>query len=361
MNWRRFFRRDEADVEQREELEFYLDITVKEYIERGMESSAARAAARRKLGNATLILEEVYRMNTLTLIEGALRDVRHALRMIRTRPGFSAAVLLSLALGIGANTAIFCVLNGVLIRPLPYPEPDRLVGVFNTVVIQGQLIENAHLSPGMYAACKEGSRTFERFGVWTSGAATVTGIGDPEQIVTVTATEGVLPAVGVPAYLGRWFSPEDDTPGAPETAILGHGYWQRKFGGDPKVLGRTMVIDFIPRQVIGVMPRDFQFLNLSHDVFLPQRFPQVTPEEFSYSGIARLKPGVTLALANPRYGASLEDLGRNRSSGENTQGMGNQTRLASAEEGCRGGRGYRTPSSHGRARAGAVACMCKCG
>ena len=300
MNWRRFFRRAAADLEQREELELYLELTAKEYMERGMEPAAAMAAAQRKLGNATLIREEVYRMNTLTFIEGVLRDVRHALRTIRTKPAFSIAALLSLALGIGANTAIFSVLNGVLIRPLPYPEPDELVGVVNSFVIQGEVFQNAALSPGMYAACKDGSRTFERFGVWTSGAATVTGMGDPEQIVSVTATQGVLPALGVPAYVGRWFSNEDDTPGTPETAVLSYGFWQRKFGGDRTVLGRTIIIDFIPRQVIGVMPQGFRFVNLSPDVFLPQRFPssQLRPDVFSYNGIARLKPRVTLAMAN---------------------------------------------------------------
>jgi predicted permease len=239
-------------------------------------------------------------MNTLTFIEGALRDARHALRMIRTKPGFSVAALLSLALGIGANTAIFSVLDAVLIRPLPYPGSDALAGVFNTLVVQGQLFEDVQLSPGMYAACKEGARAFESFGVWSSGAATVTGMGDPEQLVTVTATQGVLPALGVPAYIGRWFSNEDDAPGASETVILSYGYWQRKFGGNWEVLGRTIVIDFIPRQVIGVMPRDFRFVNLSPDMFLPQRFPKsgLRPDVFSYTGIARLKPGVTIALAN---------------------------------------------------------------
>src|SRR5580704_11853323 len=190
MNWRRFFRRDEGDAEQREELEFYVDVTTEEYIERGMEPAEARAAARRKLGNTTRIREEVYRMNTIAFIEGLLRDARHAVRMIRTKPGFSVAALLSLALGIGANTAIFSVLNAVLIRPLPYPESDALVGVFNRLVIQAQVFEDAELSPGMYAACKENAKSFETFGVWTSGAATVTGKGDPEQLVIVTATQG---------------------------------------------------------------------------------------------------------------------------------------------------------------------------
>jgi predicted permease len=300
MNWRRFLRRDAVDAEQRAELEFYVDLTAKEYAARGMDPTEARAAARRMLGNASLIREEVYEMNTLTFLEGLLRDARHALRMIRLNPAFSAAAILSLALGIGANTAMFSVLNAVLIRPLPYPGSDALVGVSNRLVIQGQVFEDTELSPGMYAACKESARAFETFGVWTSGAGTVTGLGDPEQLVTVIATQGVLPALGVPPYIGRWFSSEDDSPGTPENVILSYGYWQRKFGGDPGVLGRTILIDFIPRQVIGVMPRKFRYVNLSPDVLLPQRFPKsgLRPDEFSYRGIARLKPGVTVALAN---------------------------------------------------------------
>jgi predicted permease len=244
------------------------------------------------------VREEVYRMNTLTFMEGLLQDARHAVRIIRTKPGFSAAVLLSLALGIGANTAIFSVLNAVLIRPLPYPGSDALVGVFNRFVIQGQVFEDAGLSPGMYAACKENAKAFESFGVWTSGAATVTGMGDPEQLVIATATQGVLPTLGVPPYIGRWFSSEDDTPGSPQTVILSYAYWQREFGGHREVLGRTMVIDFVPHQVIGVMPRNFRLVNLSPDIILPQRFPKSgVPEENSYAGIARLRPGVTIALA----------------------------------------------------------------
>ena len=196
MNWRRFFHRGEADAEQRDELDFYLDVTTQEYMERGMDPAAARAAARRKLGNTIHIREEVYRMNTLTLMDGLLQDARHAVRTIRSKPGFSVAVLLSLALGIGANTAIFSVLNAVLIRPLPYPGSDALVGVFNRFVIQGQVFEDAELSGGMYAACKESARAFESFGVWTLGAATVTRLGDPEQLVTVTVTQGVLTHAG---------------------------------------------------------------------------------------------------------------------------------------------------------------------
>jgi predicted permease len=300
MNWRRFFRRGDADAEQREELDFYLNVTTEEYIARGMDPATARAAARKKLGNTIQIREEVYRMNTVTFLESMVRDARHAVRMIRTKPGFSVAVLLSLALGIGANTAIFSVLNAVLIRPLPYPGSDALVGVYNKLVIQGQVWEDSDLSPGMYAAGKESARAFENFGVWSPGAATVTGSGDPEQLVAVTATQGVLPALGVPAYMGRWFSKDDDSPGSPATVILSYGYWQRKFGGDREVLGRSIVIDFVPHQVIGVMPRNFRLVDVAPDLLLPQRFPKIPvgPEEFSFTGIARLKPGVTVELAN---------------------------------------------------------------
>ena len=298
MNWKRFFRRDFADAEQQQELEFYLDLTAEEYIERGIEPSEARASARKKLGNTTLIREEVYQMNTVTFVEDVVRDVRHALRMIRTQPGFVLTVLLSLALGIGANTAIFSVVNGVLIQPLPYPEADALVGVYNQLTIQGQVYKDAALSPGMYAACQESCRAFGHFGVWTSGTATVTGAGEPEQVTTVTATQGALPALGVQASLGRWFSKEEDTPGGTRAAILSHGYWQRKFGGDRAILGRAVVIDFIPHEVIGVMPPGFRFVNHAPDIILAQRFSTSRPDEFSYGGIARLKPDLTVDQAN---------------------------------------------------------------
>jgi hypothetical protein len=210
------------------------------------------------------------------------------------------AAILSLALGIGANTAIFGVVNAVLIRPLPYPEPESLAGVFNSGVIQGETFNDMGLAPGMYAALKERSVAFQEFGVWLPGAATVTGIGDPEQIKTVRMTQGVLPALGAQPFLGQRFSIDDDTPGTPETVILSHSYWLRRFGGDERVLGREVVIDSVPRQVIGVMPRTFRFLDLSPDVLLPQRFAKANLplDPFSYSGIARLKTGIRINRAN---------------------------------------------------------------
>src|SRR5262245_45551886 len=264
-----------------------------------MAAEEAHYAARRQFGNQTWLKEVSREMWSLNSIETLIQDLRYGARRLMRSPGFSAAAILSLALGIGVNTAIFSVVNAVLIRPLPYPEAEPLVGVFNSGVIQGETVNEMGLAAGMYAGLKHHSRTFEEFGVWEPGTATVTDIGDPEQIKTVRMTQGVLPALGVQPFLGRRFSIEDDTRGTPETVILSHSYWMRRYG-DERVIGRTVIIDFVPRQVIGVMPRTFRFLDLSPDVLLPQRFAKVNLSfgEFSYSGIARLKPGITIDLAN---------------------------------------------------------------
>jgi predicted permease len=316
MNWKRFLRREAADAEQQEELEFYLDVTAEEYIGRGMNPEAARAAARRKLGNMTLIREEIYRMYTVTFAEDAIRTARQTVRLIRTHPGFVLTVVLSLALGIGANTTIFSVVHDVLIQPLAYPHADALVGIYNRVTIGGQVFKDAALSPGMYAACRDDCQAFEHFGVWTSGIAITTGVGEPEQVATVAVTHGVLPAFGVPALLGRWFSPEDDAPGGAPTAILSYGYWQRRFGGVRDILGRTVVIDFVPHQIIGVMPRDFRFVDLSPDLFRAQRLDTNRADEFSYNGIGQLKPGLTVAQANADIARVWRNWARNEGVGK---------------------------------------------
>ncbi len=239
-------------------------------------------------------------MNTSTFVESVMRDTRHALRMIRAKPGFSIPALLSLALGIGANIAIFSVVNAVLLRPLPYPDPDKLVGIFNTGVFSGQVFKDMPLSIGMYTAYKQNAECFQEFGVWTAGAATATGIGEPEQIPTITMTHGVLRALGVRPYLGRWFSSADEMQGAQKPLILSYGYWQRRFGADPHVLGRLVLIDSVPHQVIGVMPRTFGFPNLAADALLPQSVSSTAPgsADFDHTGLARLKPGISLSRAN---------------------------------------------------------------
>jgi len=213
---------------------------------------------------------------------------------------FTAVALITLALGIGANTAIFSVINGVLIKPLPYPQAQALVGIWHAApgitAIQGDI----NCSPTMYFTYREESQTLQEAGLWSSGRASVTGLAEPEQVRSLYVTYGTLQALGVQPAAGHWFSQADDTPGTPDTVMLTYGYWQRRFGGEGSVIGRTLTVDSRPRAVIGVMPRNFRFLNVNADLILPQRFDhnKIFLGNFSYQGIARLKPGVTMRKAN---------------------------------------------------------------
>jgi predicted permease len=250
--------------------------------------------------------KEIYRdQRRLPFMETFLRDVRHALRRLRRTPAFTAAVLLTLALGIGANTAIFGVIDSVLIRPLAYPDAEALVGIRHTTPASPNGISSS--SPSMYFTYREQNRTFQRFGLWNSGGVGVTGVAEPALLRALFVTYGVLDALDEKPLLGRWFSAEDDSPGSPETVILTYGYWQRQFGGDRSVLGRAMIINSTPRTVIGVMAEDFRFQS-DPELILPARFDRSTVNlgTFAYQGIARLKPGVTIAQANADLSRMLE-------------------------------------------------------
>src|SRR5215831_4743420 len=295
----RYFRRAKEDQERIEELESYIQFETEANIARGMSPADARDAARRKLGNRTLIREEIYLMNSTGILDSFARDLRYAIRGLRRNVSFTAIAVITLALGIGANSAIFSVVNAVLIKPLPYPDPDALVGVWHSYVRQGVKDNNVNMSGPMYFGYREQIRTFEKFGVWSSGAASVTGGGDPQQVRTLSVTDEILPALGVPPAVGRWFSRADDTTGTPETVILTYGYWQRRFGGDRAIVGHALTIDSRPRVVIGIMPQSFRFLDRDPELILPQRLKgDEPPGNLNYTGIARLKPGITLAQAD---------------------------------------------------------------
>ncbi len=211
---------------------------------------------------------------------------------------FTAITLLTLAVGIGANTAIFSVLSGVLLKPLPYPNPDQLVGVWETAPGLGWIDANA--SPATYFTFREENRTFQDTGLWRNDSVSVTGIGEPEQVDALFVTDGTLPILGVQPIRGRWFTRQNDSPGSPETAMLAYGYWQRKFGGDPSVIGRRIMIDGSAREVVGIMPRSFRFMNRKAALILPFQLDRNKTfiGNFSYEAIARLKPGITIASAN---------------------------------------------------------------
>jgi putative ABC transport system permease protein len=238
-------------------------------------------------------------MSIAGLFDSVGRDLRHTLRGARRQTTFTLAVVLTLALGIGATTAIFSVVNAVVIKPLPYPAADAIVTVAHSAVTGNVRGNDFPFTPQMLAIYSASGQSFEDLGMYRSGQAAITGIGNPEQANTVRVTAGTLRVLNVQPALGRWFSREDDQPGAANTAILSEGYWQRRFGGDRSVIGRTITVDGRPHEVIGVMPARFNVRELPMDLMLPERFDMARPPaDFCCIGVARLKPGVTIAGAN---------------------------------------------------------------
>lgn len=237
-------------------------------------------------------------------------QTKHVLRRLRRSPMFTAITLLTLAIGIGANTAIFSVLSGVLLKPLPYPHPEQLVGVWETA--PGMNFPEVNASPATYFTFREESQTFQDTGLWRTDSVSVTGLAEPEQVDSLEVTDGTLPILGVHPVMGRWFTRKDDSPGGPKTVILAYGYWQRRFGADPSVIGRRIVIDGEAHEIIGIMPRNFRFMNRNVSLILPLQLnrDETFIGNFSYTGIARLKPGVTLAQANADVARMLPMMGR---------------------------------------------------
>ncbi len=221
--------------------------------------------------------------------------MKPVLRRLAHSPMFTVITLITLAIGIGANTAIFSVLNGVLLKPLPYPNPDRLVAIWETTHLQGMPEVNA--SPATYFTFREENRTLQDVGLWRHDSANITGTGEPEQVETLDVTDGVLPILGVQPIRGRWFSRKDDLPGNPKTVILSYGYWQRKFGGDASAIGRRILVDGEANEIIGVMPADFRFMSTRYALITPFQLDRTKTfiGNFSYQAVARLKPGATMA------------------------------------------------------------------
>jgi predicted permease len=232
-------------------------------------------------------------------VESLSDQLRQVLRRLMRSPIFTIITIITLAAGVGANIAVFSVVEGVLLKPLPYPHAEMLVGVWHTA--PGLNMDEVNMAPSNYFIYREQNRAFEDIGVYQDYSVAVTGQGNPEQVPALVVTDGVLPTLGVAPMLGRWFSRADDTPSAADTAMLDYGYWQRRFGGDRSIVGRAITVDGKLRQVIGVMPRNFRFLDGEQPaLILPLQLDRnkTTLGQFSYDGIARLQPGISLAQAN---------------------------------------------------------------
>ena len=223
---------------------------------------------------------------------------RYVLRRLGGTPGFTAITVLTLALGIGANTAIFSVIDGVLLKPLPYPHSEQLVGLWHAA--PGVKIESLQMAPFLYFTYREQNRSFQDAGLWDADSDSVTGHGDPQRTRSLYVTDGTLPLLGLRPLIGRIFSAKDCQTGNPRTVILTYGYWQSHFGGAHSALGQLLTINGQPYEVIGVMPQSFRFLDENPQIILPYQFDRANIRlgNFSYTGMARLRPGVTIAQAN---------------------------------------------------------------
>ncbi len=179
-------------------------------------------------------------------------QLKQVVRRLRRAPMFTAITLLTLAIGVGANTVIFSVIEGVLLKPLQYPEADRLIGVWHTA--PGINIKDLNMAPSIYFIDREQSTTLQDIGVYDGDAFNVTGSGQPEHVRGLDVSDGTLPLLGVQPALGRLFSRQDDTAAAPATVVLSYAYWQQKFGGATSVIGSSITMDGKARQIIGVLP-----------------------------------------------------------------------------------------------------------
>jgi len=285
------------------EIQQHLDEKIEELIATGMPRKEAIAAARREFGNLSLLEEDSREVWRWPSIENFLADVRYGLRMLRHNPVFTAVGLLTIAIGIGANAAVFSVVNSVLLKPLNYPKSEELVSLHQTAPGAAGLADFENgllLSPSMYFTYAENNRTFQSLGVWDTGTASVTGLAEPEQVRVVDVSDRVLQALDVAPEVGRWFSAADQMPNGPARAMLSYGYWQSRFGGDRSAIGRNIQVDSRPLEIIGVMPQRFRFVDTDFDLIRPFQFDRgkLILAGFGFHGIARLKPGVTIAQAN---------------------------------------------------------------
>lgn len=290
--------RESVTGEIGDELRHHLDLAIDDNLRQGMSPAEARADAMRRLGNLASLQDRGYEVRGGGLVEATVRDARFALRLMGRQPGFTCVALLTVALGIGATATIVGVAHGVLLKPLPYPDPDRLAMVWMTNA-RIDLREDWHSLPNIedYRAA---NTTFDAIAVYNNASANLTGAGDAQRLTGARASANLFSVLGVAPAQGRVFTEDEDRPGADAVVVISHGLWQRVFGADPAILGRMVELSGRQRQVIGVMPEGFGFPRPTTDFWMPN----APGDQLRNSrgalwlmAIGRLKPGVSVARA----------------------------------------------------------------
>jgi len=286
---RSLFRRDKVEAEMDDELRFHLERQIEKLVATGLTRDEAVRQARILLGGPEQLKEDCRQARGVQLLENCLRDLRYSLRMLRKSPGFTIVAVLTLALGIGANTAIFSVIDSVLLSPLPYPDPERLV-----TIKQNDSLRNID-------DIRQQTKTLAHGGGITTERMDLTGGPEPLQIRAAYVNAGLLETLGVAPMLGRLISPEEDVKGGPHNMVITHHFWREFFGADPNVLGRSLTLNGNRYTVIGVMPANFALPEDATDIFVSLWV--VYPEAAPFRGVHfmhtywRLNSGATLEQA----------------------------------------------------------------
>lgn len=310
MRWWPHRDKDEKDLDR--ELRSHLEAEAEEQQERGLPPEKAIDSARRAFGNVTAVKEDVRRAWGWTKLEQVVQDFVYSLRILRNSPAFTLTAVLSLALGIGANTAIFTVVNAVLLSPLPFPDSDRLVQLWESQPAK-DYFRNV-VNPINFLDWRDRTKSFEGMSAVSGRTANLTGLGDPVAVPDMEVSPNFFSVLGVTPLLGRSFLPEEGLPGRDQVAILSFALWQSRFGGDADVLGRKIMIDGEPNTVVGVMPRGFTLPKNRADIWRP--LPIVRSKDWEggrfLQVIARLRQGVSLNQARDELQAVARELAAER-------------------------------------------------
>jgi putative ABC transport system permease protein len=299
-------RRGRLEREMEEEMRFHLEMQIEQNLSSGMAAEEAHYAARRRFGNQTWLKEVSREMWSLSSIETMIQDLRYGMRTLMKSPGFAVVAAMTLALGIGANSAIFSVVNAVLIKPLPYREPDRVVQFWETNPLKNWTDEKgAPVAPANLFDWQKQNQVFEEIAA-VIGFRGLPGLqmesgGEPERIKGAYVTGNIFSVLGANAMIGRTLREEETWEGKHTVAVLSYGLWRRRFGADPKIVGRKITLNGREREVVGVMPPDFYFPSKEAEVWIPMgwkyaEMARVRRPHF-LGAIGRLKPGVTLDQA----------------------------------------------------------------
>jgi putative ABC transport system permease protein len=294
--WRNLFHKERVDQEFTEEIQAYLDMLTEAKIRQGLTPQEARRSALVELGGIEQVQEKVREIRMGQFIETMWRDVRTGVRALVHSPVFTVVTVLSLALGIGANTAIFSVVNGLLLRPLPYPEPEQIVHVWHTPPQQSfPGLDRFSVSPANYLDWKAQSSAFEQMAVYTDTGLSLSTSNDPLPLTGAVVSSDFFSVLRTNAMQGRTFTPDEERPGRDQVVVIGHALWQRAFGANPNIIGQTLTLNSRSFTVVGIMPAGFEFPREA-ELWVPLAWDDADRQvrsDHNYLVIARLKQNVS--------------------------------------------------------------------